>query len=32
MFEQVLHANEKKTDDINKSMQDLIQRMTEVLT
>ena len=31
MFEQVLHANEKKTDDINKSMQDLIQRMTEVL-
>lgn len=32
LFEQVLHANEQKTEDMNKSISNLIERMTEVLT
>lgn len=32
MFERVLHANEQKTEDMNKSISNLIERMTEVLT
>lgn len=32
LFEQVLHANEKKSEGMNRSISNLIERMTEVLT